>query len=113
MSISRITTHILDTTCGRPAIGVSVRLEVQGPNGWLGIGSGVSNEDGRIMNLGPAELAAGNYRIEIDTGAYYQQIETESFFSSVCLSFTLKDPAQHYHVPLLLSPFAISTYRGS
>ncbi len=65
------------------------------------------------MNLGPAELAVGNYRIEIDTGAYYRQIETESFFSSVCLGLVLKDPAQHYHVPLLISPFAISTYRGS
>src|SRR5205823_6274785 len=98
---------------GRPAAGISVRLEVQGPDGWHEIGSGATNEDGRIAELGPAELAAGNYRIEIDTGAYYRQMGTETFFSSACAGFTLRDPAQHYHVPFLISPFAISTYRGS
>jgi 5-hydroxyisourate hydrolase len=113
MGTSRITTHILDTTCGRPAACVSARLEVEGPNGWQEIGAGVSNEDGRIVKLGPAELAVGNYRIEIDTGAYYQRFEMECFFASVCLGITLKDCTQHYHVPLLISPFAVSTYRGS
>jgi 5-hydroxyisourate hydrolase len=113
MSVSHITTHILDTVRGRPAAGVAARLEVQEPDGWREIGSGVTNADGRIMDLGPANLGAGNYRIAVDTGAYYRQIEMESFFTSVCLGFALLDPAQHYHVPLLISPFAISTYRGS
>jgi 5-hydroxyisourate hydrolase len=114
MSVSRITTHILDTTRGRPAAGVSVRLEVQGPDGgWREIGSGVTNDDGRIMDLGPAELPVGNYRIEVDIAAYYLQNETEFFFCSVYLAFTLRNPTQHYHVPLLISPYAISSYRGS
>jgi 5-hydroxyisourate hydrolase len=113
MSVSHITTHVLDTTRGRPAVGVSVRLEVQEPNGWRGVGSGVTNEDGRILELGPAKLAAGRYRMEVDIGAYYRQAQAESFFTSVTLAFSLTDPEQHYHVPLLISPFAVSTYRGS
>jgi 5-hydroxyisourate hydrolase len=113
MSVSHITTHLLDTTRGQPAAGVSVRLEVQGPNGWREIGSGVTNADGRILDLGPAKLEAGSYRIEVDIGAYYQQTQVESFFTSVRLCFSLTDAAQHYHVPLLISPFALSTYRGS
>lgn len=113
MSVSRITTHILDTARGRPAAGVPARLEVREAGGWREIGSGVTDEDGRITDLGPAELKAGSYRMEIDVGAYHRQSETEAFYSSVCLTFTLADPEQHYHVPLLISPFAISTYRGS
>jgi 5-hydroxyisourate hydrolase len=114
MSVSRITTHILDTTRGRPAAGVAVRLKAEeAGGGWREIGSGVTNEDGRITNLGPADLPPGNYGIEVDTAAYYLQSNIEFFFSSIALSFTLKNPAQHYHVPLLISPFAISTYRGS
>jgi 5-hydroxyisourate hydrolase len=108
-----ITTHILDTAHGRPAAGVSARLEVQEADGWREIGAGVTNEDGRIADLGPDKLQIGNYRIEVDVGAYYRQTETSAFFSTVCLSFTVGDPAEHYHVPLLISPFAISTYRGS
>src|SRR5262245_22686693 len=113
MSVSHVTTHILDTTRGRPAAGVSVRLEVQGPDGWREIASAVTDEDGRILNLGPAQLPAGRYRIEADIGAYHQQAQVESFFPWVQLGFTLTDTAQHYHVPLLISPFAVSSYRGS
>jgi 5-hydroxyisourate hydrolase len=113
MSTSHITTHILDATHGRPAAGVLVRLQVEASDGWQEIGSGVSNEDGRILNLGPVELAVGNYRIEFETGAYFRRLETECFFTSVCLGIVLKERAQHYHVPLLLSPFAVSTYKGS
>jgi 5-hydroxyisourate hydrolase len=110
---SHITTHILDTIRGRPAAGVAVRLEARGPAGWREIGAGVTNDDGRIIDLGPAELPAGSYRIEIDTSAYYRTMAMETFFSSVCLGFTLKNPAEHYHVPFLIGPFAISSYRGS
>lgn len=113
MSVSHITTHVLDTTRGQPAVGVSVRLETQGPDGWREIGSGLTNQDGRIQDLGPAKLAAGRYRIEVDIGAYYQRMHVQSFFSSVSLCLSLTDPAQHYHVPLLITPFAVSTYRGS
>src|SRR5947208_187896 len=107
MNDSRISTHILDTARGRPAAGVPARLEVQTAGGWHEIGSGVTDEDGRITDLGPAELNAGNYRMEIDICAYYRQSDSEAFFSSICLTFALPDPGQHYHVPLLISPFAI------
>lgn len=113
MNVSQITTHVLDTTRGRPAAGVSVRLEAQGPDGWHEIGAGLTNDDGRIVNLGPARLEAGSYRMEVDIGAYYRKSQVESFFTTVSLSFALSEPAQHYHVPLLISPFAVSTYRGS
>jgi 5-hydroxyisourate hydrolase len=113
MSASRITTHILDTNQGRPAVGVHVRLEVQEAQGWREVGSGITNGEGRITDLGPAELATGNYRIAVDIGEYYLGKGTDWFFSSVCLAFTVRNPEQHYHVPLLISPFAISTYRGS
>jgi 5-hydroxyisourate hydrolase len=113
MSVSHVTTHILDTTRGRPAAGVSVRLEVQAPDAWREIASAVTDEDGRILNLGPARLQPGRYRLEVDVGAYFQQAQVEPFFTSVQLGFTLTDPAQHYHVPLLITPFAVSSYRGS
>jgi 5-hydroxyisourate hydrolase len=113
MHTSHITTHILDTTLGRPAVGVAVRLQAATPDGWREIGSGVTNADGRILDLGPPRLEAGRYRIEADLGPYYRQLNVEPFFTSVGLSFTLAEPSQHYHVPLLIGPFAISTYRGS
>jgi 5-hydroxyisourate hydrolase len=110
---SHITTHILDTTRGRPAVGIAVRLEARGPAGWNEIGSGLTNDDGRIGNLGPARLKVGTYRIAVDIGAYYRTSQIETFFTTVWLAFSLQEPAQHYHVPLLISPFAVSTYRGS
>lgn len=113
MNSSHISTHILDTTRGRPAAGIAVRLEAQGPDGWREIGSGVTDNDGRIGNLGPAHLDAGSYRIAVDLGAYYRKSQTEPFFTTVWLAFYHQEPAQHYHVPLLISPFAVSTYRGS
>src|SRR5262245_13842330 len=113
MNVSHVTTHVLDTTRGRPAAGVAVRLEARRPDGWEEIGSGVTDADGRITGLGPAALGAGTYRIEVDVGAYYRQAGVEPFFTSASLAFSLADPAQHYHVPLLISPFALSTYRGS
>lgn len=113
MNGSHITTHVLDTTRGRPAAGISVRLEVRGPDGWREIGAGITNEDGRISSLGPAKLEAGDYRMEADIGEYYRKNKVESFFRTVWLSFYLNEPTQHYHVPLLISPFAVSSYRGS
>lgn len=113
MSVSHVTTHVLDTSRGRPAAGVAVRLEAQGPGGWHEVGAGVTDEDGRITDLGPAQLPAGSYRLHIDVGAYFRRTQAEGFFASVSLCFSVTDPTQHYHVPLLISPFAVSTYRGS
>jgi 5-hydroxyisourate hydrolase len=113
MGVSHVTTHILDTSRGCPAAGIAVRLAVSGPDGWREIGSGVTDDDGRILDLGPDELVAGDYRIEVDAGAYHRGQDIDGFFTSVSVGFVLRDTAAHYHVPLLLSPFALSVYRGS
>lgn len=111
---SAITTHVLDTALGRPAAGVSVRLEQRGEAGdWLLLGDGVTDADGRIREIGPAHVPAGTYRFTFDTGGYFANGGRETFFPEVTITFAVTDPDSHYHVPILLSPFALSTYRGS
>ena len=110
---SHITTHVLDTGTGRPASGVKATLESKTDSGWAEIGNGVTDADGRIKNLGPAEVEAGEYRVTFDTGAYFGEKGTETFFPAVVIEFIVNDVLAHYHVPLLISPFAYSTYRGS
>lgn len=110
---SHITTHVLDTGTGKPAAGVAASLWSLRDGGWHRIGAGTTDPDGRIGRLGPEALEPGTYRIDFATGDYFAAAGTDTFFPSVSLAFTLTDPAQHYHVPLLLSPFAYSTYRGS
>ena len=110
---SHITTHILDTGTGRPASGVKATLEAKSASGWQEIGSGVSDADGRIGNLGPVQVEAGHYRVSFETGDYFGKQGTESFFPAVSIEFFAKNTDEHYHVPLLISPFAYSTYRGS
>lgn len=114
--MSAITTHVLDTALGQPAAGVPVRLEqlaggASDPAKELASAS--TNDDGRVGELGPDRLDAGTYRLVFDTAAYHAATGQASFFPEVAITFTLADPAQHYHVPLLLSPFTYSTYRGS
>jgi 5-hydroxyisourate hydrolase len=108
--VSPITTHVLDTALGRPAAGVEVTLE-RGPD-WTEIGSGRTGEDGRLAELGsPAEV--GTYRLRFATGAYFEAAGTRAFFPEVAVQFSVERPEEHFHVPLLLSPFGYSTYRGS
>ena len=113
MNASHITTHILDTGAGRPAAGVKAVLEAQSASGWQEVAVGQTDSDGRIQSFGPEAVDAGVYRIRFETGPYFAAAGTETFFPSVEVAFEIKDPAQHYHVPLLISPFAYSTYRGS
>lgn len=108
--MSHITTHVLDTTLGLPAAGIAVALS--GPSGSI-IAVGQTDADGRVGSLGPDVLPAGDYRIEFQTGAYFAAAGRATFYSRVTLEFILADQSAHYHVPLLLSPFAYSTYRGS
>src|SRR5262245_40835972 len=113
---SPITTHVLDTSRGRPAAGVSIRLELQNTAGaWLELARGTTNQDGRVSDLLAADqpLAAGTYRLIFETGSYFRAAGLPSFYPNVTVAFEITDPAQHYHVPLLLSPFGYSTYRGS
>jgi 5-hydroxyisourate hydrolase len=117
--LSAITTHVLDTARGRPAAGVAVRLmRVADGGGEIGtattVATSATGEDGRAGDLGPATVEPGTYRLIFDTGAYYRsQPDREPFFPEVTVSFTVLDPAAHYHVPLLLSPYGYTTYRGS
>ncbi|MFT4468826.1 hydroxyisourate hydrolase [Arthrobacter sulfonylureivorans] len=113
MNTSHITTHILDTGTGKPASGVKALLEAQEVSGWREVAEGRTDSDGRITNLGPEAVDAGVYRIRFETGPYFAAAGVETFFPSVEVTFEVKEPAQHYHVPLLISPFAYSTYRGS
>lgn len=114
--MSAITTHVLDTSRGRPASGVAVRLELETADGtWKQIGKGTTDADGRARDLLPDGFAlhGGVYRLTFATGPYFAAQEIEAFYREVVILFTVSDPAQHYHVPLLLSPFGYSTYRGS
>ena len=111
-----ITTHVLDTARGRPAEGVPVVLELESPGReWKVLARGTTDADGRIRELLPpgTALLAGTYRLTFDTQAYFSLHSLEGFYPRVTVVFTVRDTAQHYHVPLLLSPFGYSTYRGS
>jgi 5-hydroxyisourate hydrolase len=108
--VSPVTTHVLDTSHGRPAAGVEVTLE-QGPD-WSEVGSGRTGEDGRLAELGSL-AAPGTYRLRFATGAYFEAAGTPAFFPEVAIQFSVERPGEHFHVPLLLSPFGYSTYRGS
>jgi 5-hydroxyisourate hydrolase len=111
--MSPITTHVLDTAAGRPAAGVPVTLEFFADGVWTKLGAGVTNTDGRLpgLLLDPHALQPGTYRLTFDTAVYFAG--RPSFYPYVQITFNLADATQHYHVPLLLSPFGYSTYRGS
>lgn len=113
--MSAITTHVLDVSKGQPASRVPVVLEYEDAGNWREIGRGQTDADGRLKDLLPADfnLAAGTYRLTFDTSAYFYAQSAESFYPTVTVTFIIKDAAQHYHVPLLLSPYGYSTYRGS
>lgn len=113
---SPITTHVLDTSTGKPASGVPVVLEFQEKSGaWKEIAKGVTDTDGRVGQLfgtGHA-LVKGFYRITFDTGSYFTSHGVKSMFLTVIIPFDVQEPSEHYHIPLLLSPYGYSTYRGS
>lgn len=107
---SPITTHVLDTAKGVPAKGLSVVLELKDKNHWVVLAQGVTDADGRVDTLLPPdhELRIGTYRLTFAVGAWQ-----DGFYPEVAVSFSVKDPERHYHVPVLLSPYGYSTYRGS
>jgi 5-hydroxyisourate hydrolase len=103
-----LSTHVLDTASGEPAPGVPVRLERQHDGGWLEVAAGVTDADGRLRDWVPAELwHAGTFRLTFDTAAL------SAFFPEVSVLFFVSEPDRHHHVPLLLSPYGYTTYRGS
>ena len=109
-----ITTHVLDTAHGRPAHGVAIELEREDRGVWHLIGAGVTDADGRLRTLTPeGPVHAANYRIRFQTGLYFNACGVTGFFPVVEIHFKINDGSEHYHVPLLLSPYGYSTYRGS
>jgi 5-hydroxyisourate hydrolase len=103
-----ISTHVLDSVLGRPAAGVAVRLYA----GEDLLAAGTTDDDGRCR-LTEDTTAAGTHRLVFDTGVWFAAQQRDAFYPEVVLTFTVTAPAEHHHVPLLLSPFAYSTYRGS
>jgi hydroxyisourate hydrolase len=110
---SQITTDVLDTARGRPAPRVPVRLDARSEGEWHELGRGITGEDGRIEQLGPAQLPAGRYRLVFDTAAYFATQDLISFFPEIAVDFEMWSVDEHFHIPLLLSPFGYSTHRGS
>lgn len=104
-----VSTHVLDAALGAPAAGVLVSLSLSAPGGWRPVESGSTGADGRHRFA--ARTAPGVYRLVFATGAYFAAREVAAFYPEVTIAFTAT--GGHYHVPLLLSPFAYSTYRGS
>lgn len=113
--MSQITTHILDTARGRPAAGVAVSLSLQVADAWQLLATGTTNSDGRVVDLLPTErvLTAGVYKMHFDTGAYSSASAQPMFYPWAEVVFVVDGDGSHYHIPLLLSPYGYSTYRGS
>lgn len=114
--MSPITTHVLDTSRGLPAAGMRVALDRQtGPQNWAELASGLTNADGRLVDWLPAaaDFTAGVYRLRFATGAYFHSLGVPCFFPEVQILLQVADPRGHWHVPLLLSPYGYTTYRGS
>jgi len=109
-----ITTHVLDVARGRPGSGIAVRLEQRADtDAWREIGAGITGADGRVELLSRERLVCGAYRLRFDTGRYLAEHHGTAFYPDVTVAFAVESSDQHYHLPLLLSPFGYSTYRGS
>ncbi|MCY3768329.1 MAG: hydroxyisourate hydrolase [Gammaproteobacteria bacterium] len=113
--MSQITTHVLDTSRGRPARGIIVKIYRETDGQWSEFADGVTDSDGRVANLMDRDrvLPAGNYKLFFETASYFQRAGQSSFYPCVEVIFQITGDGQHYHVPLLLNPFGYSTYRGS
>ncbi|MDZ4236186.1 MAG: hydroxyisourate hydrolase [Dietzia sp.] len=107
--MNTLSTHVLDAVTGTPAVDVTVTLT---DTGGGAIASAKTDRDGRVKTLYD-DLAAGSYRLHFDTGSYFATQDVDAFYPEVVIAFEVTDGDEHYHVPLLLSPFAFSTYRGS
>lgn len=109
--MSQITTHVLDTARGLPAENMTIVLSKKSQEQWQEVSQGITNTDGRLAVKEP--LPAGSYRMRFETDAYLKQHVGESFYPYVDVVFTICNEEQHFHIPLLLSPYGYSTYRGS
>ncbi|MBX9951919.1 MAG: hydroxyisourate hydrolase [Candidatus Obscuribacterales bacterium] len=113
--MSKITSHVLDASRGKPAQGVPLVLERNADGKWVELSRASTNSDGRAPDLWSdgMKLETGIYRLTFDTQKYFESIGVRGFYPHVPIVFEIHDAGQHYHVPLLISPFSYSTYRGS
>lgn len=112
--MSGITSHVLDTSVGKPAAGIEIVLErADNASQWQEVGRGTTNDDGRCPGLTGEKIRPGHYRINFLVAAYFGSQNVAAFYPVVRIEFNVLDEQQHYHVPLLLNPFGYSTYRGS
>ena len=107
-----LSTHVLDAGTGEPAAGLHVVLSRRTGDGWAELAAATTDADGRVRELAPDGLEAGDHRLVFDTGAWFAATGTTGFYQEVAVVFTVSAD-RHLHVPLLLSPYAYSTYRGS
>src|SRR5437868_1707007 len=113
---SHVTTHVLDASRGTSAAGLEVQLDRTDDGeatGWARLATATTDADGRVWSLGAPRLAPGTYRLTFMTGAWFCRHDRPTFYPQVCVTFEVCDEAAPYHLPLLLSPFAYSTSRGS
>lgn len=110
-----LSVHVLNLQTGVPTSGVTVELEQQQPQGWVKLASGVTDKNGRIPALYPEgkTMDAGDYKVVFKTGEYYQQQKQPTFFPEIPVIFHVENSGSHYHIPLLLSQYGYSTYRGN
>lgn len=114
--MSTISTHVLDTSRGQPAAGITISLErLNAGEGWTPLSEAATDDDGRVKNFVLAEpnLGPGTYRLVFSVEKYFKELNQQTFYPEVSVAFLIEPGAKHYHVPLLISPFGYSTYRGS
>ncbi|MBV0933810.1 hydroxyisourate hydrolase [Marinobacterium weihaiense] len=110
-----LSVHVLNLEDGLPSPDVTVTLEQKGANGWESLNSGITNENGRITALFPEgqSLETGTYRVTFETGDWFEKHDSDTFFPEIPVIFNVDGDVEHYHIPLLLSPYGFSTYRGN
>jgi 5-hydroxyisourate hydrolase len=111
-----LSTHVLDTGRGQPAAGVPIRLDRHDGGTWRPVAEAETDDDGRLSGLlpgGSADSVAGTFRLRFGTGPYFAATGTQTFYPEVSVVFVITNPDEHHHVPLLISPYGYSTYRGS
>lgn len=113
MTIARLSTHVLDTTIGRPAAGIPAVLDIVGPDGISEAGRGVTDDDGRVVRLNTADLDPGRFRLTLDTADYFRQRHGALFYPQISISFELSGDREHYHIAVLTSTYSYTTYLGS
>lgn len=111
--VKGISTHVLDVSVGKPAAGIAVHLDHQEETGWKLSGHAITDADGRCRDLNNSPLVAGQYRLVFNTGAYFDSLGILALYPEVTITFSVRDPGQHHHIPLLLAPNGYTTYRGS